>query len=204
MDREYYESIFSTVANHILNPDGMTEDYKHYYQGLNKGCIVADDDSGEVLDFVKKSLQYDKLKAAGKIEEITIDDSWSHALRKKEQMSGREAWNELVASAYKANLGLLVITIKNIEIFKHCWKLKQLAKQEADLEAWPPESRKDITPVDREFIKKNIPERFSFDGNVLLVIDGIGWTRVCEYAKKHNNGEFDAMMQFYRRVRIED
>jgi len=192
MDREYYESIFTTVSNHILNPDGMTEDYKHYYRGLNKGCIVADGDSGEVLDFVKKSLQYDKLKAAGKIEEITIDDSWSHALRKKEQMSGREAWNELVAAAYKANHGLLVITIKNIEIFKHCWKLKQLAKQEADLETWPPVSN------------KHIPEKFPFDGNVLLVIDGIGWTRVYEYAKKHNNGEFDAMMQFYSRVRIED
>lgn len=119
-------------------------------------------------------------------------------------MPGREAWNELIAAAYKANHGLLVIHVSNIEIFSHCWKLKQLAKQENDLEAWFPESSSDITPVDCEFINERIPEKFLFDGNVLLVIEGIGWDRLKKYAKEHDSGEFDAMMQFYSRIDMED
>ena len=203
-DKEYYESIFSTVASHILNPDGMEDGDKLYYQGLRKGCIVADDDSGKVLKFVKKGLRYEELVSAGKVYEILINDTWADALQKKGQMSGRGAWNELIAAAYRANHGLLVIHITNIEIFGHCWKLKQLAKQENEMVAWSPESRSDITSLDCEFINEIIPERFPFDGNVLLVIEGIGWVRVKEYAVEHNKGEFDAMMQFYSRVRMED
>ncbi len=202
MDTEYYENIFSTISNHILNPDGMEEGEDLYYQGLRKGYIVVDDDSDKVLKFVRKSLRYKELVSAGKLYEILINDTWNDALKKKGQMTGREAWNNLIAAAYRANHGLLVIYITNIEIFGQCWKLKQLAKQEYDLEAWPPDTRADITPLDGEFINDLIPERFPFDGNVLLVIDGIGWDSVKEYAQQHNSGEFDAMMQFYNRVRI--
>ena len=204
MDKEYYESIFSTVSNHILNPDGMEEGEKLYYQGLRKGCIVVDDDSGEVLKFVKKGLRYKELIRAGKLYKILINDTWSRSLQNKGQTSGHEAWNNLIAAAHRANHGLLVIHITNMEIFGHCWDLKQLAKQEYDLVFSEPQSHSDVTPIDCEFINGLIPERFPFDGNVLLVIDGIGWDRVKEYAKEHNSGEFDAMMQFYSRVRIED
>jgi hypothetical protein len=204
MDKEYYEGIFATVSNHILNPDVMDDGDKLYYQGLRKGYIVVDDESGKVLKFVKKSLRYEELISAGKVYEILVNDTWTEALQEKEQMSGREAWNQLIAAAYRANHGLLVIHITNIEIFGHCWKLKQLAKQENEMVAWSPESRSGITPLDCEFINQLIPERFPFDGNVLLVIDGLGWNRVKEYAKEHNAGEFDAMMQFYERVRIEE
>ena len=204
MDKEYYEKIFSIISKHILNPDEMEEGGKLYYQGLRKGYIVADDNSDKVLKFVKKSLRYEELVSAGKAYEILINDTWTDALQKKGQMSGRRAWNELIAAAYRANHGLLIVHISNIEIFGHCWKLKQLAKQENEMVVWPPESHSDITPIDCEFLNELIPDRFPFDGNVLLVIDGIDWDRAKEYAKEHNHGEFDAMMQFYHRVRIED
>lgn len=204
MDKEYYESVFSTISNHILNPDGMTEGDKYYYRGQRKGFIIADDNSRKLLEFVEKSIRYEELISAGKAYEIIINDTWNVALQKKGEMPGREAWNELIAAAYKANHGLLVIHVSNIEIFSHCWKLKQLAKQENDLEAWFPESSSGITPVDCEFINERIPEKFLFDGNVLLVIEGIGWDRVKKYAKEHDSGEFDAMMQFYSRIDMED
>ena len=204
MDKEYYESVFSTISNHILNPDGMTEGDKYYYRGQRKGFIIADDNSRKLLEFVEKSIRYEELISAGKAYEIIINDTWNVALQKKGEMPGREAWNELIAAAYKANHGLLVIHVSNIEIFSHCWKLKQLAKQENDLKAWFPESSSGITPVDCEFINERIPEKFLFDGNVLLVIEGIGWDRVKKYAKEHDSGEFDAMMQFYSRIDMED
>lgn len=204
MSKRYYSKILSSVSNHILNPGRMAEGEELYYQGQRKGFIIADDDSGELLRFVKDSLRYNDLVKANKVYKITIDDTWDDALKKKGQMSGREAWNELIAAAYKANHGLLVIHVSNIEIFSHCWKLKQLAKQENALEAWPHESRSDITPIDREFINERIPETISFDGNVLMVIEGIAWDRVKKYAKEHDSGQFDAMMQFYSRIDMED
>ena len=204
MSKRYYSKILSSVSNHILNPGRMAEGEELYYQGQRKGFIIADDDSGELLRFVKESLRYNDLVRADKVCEITIDDTWDDALKKKGQMSGRENWNRLVAAAFKANGSLLVIHITNIKVFSHCWKLKQLAKQENDLEAWFPESSSDITPVDCEFINERIPEKFLFDGNVLLVIEGIGWDRVKKYANEHDPDEFDAMMQFYSRIDMED
>lgn len=204
MSKRYYSKILSSVSNHILDPGRMAEGEELYYQGQRKGFIIADDDSGELLRFVNESLRYNDLVKAAKVCEITIDDTWDDALKKKGQMSGREAWNRLVTAAFKANGGLLVIHVSSIEIFSHCWKLKQLAKQENALEAWPPESRSGITPTDREFINERIPEKFLFYGNVLLVIEGIGWDRVKKYAKEHDSGQFDAMMQFYSRIDMED
>lgn len=46
--------------------------------------------------------------------------------------------------------------------------------------------------------RKLQPSNVRFTGYVLVVLDGLKWADVVEYAKKHNSGEFVAMMQFYR------
>lgn len=84
-------------------------------------------------------------------------------------------WNMLLAEARRINHGLLVINVNDIRIFKHSWCIKQLAKQEA--------------------------HDLKFNEYVLLVINDTPWTKVKDYAKKHNAGQFDAMMQFYNRIR---
>jgi hypothetical protein len=84
-------------------------------------------------------------------------------------------WNMLLAEARRINHGLLVINVNDIRIFKHSWCIKQLAKQEA--------------------------HDLKFNEYVLLVIKDISWTKVKEYANKYNKGQFDAMMQFYSRIR---
>lgn len=185
----------------------MTHNITHFH----KGFIVVDDETGAKLQFVKKNINYDYLKKEDKVSELSIDDTWSTLLKKGNESGGRECWNRLLAAAYDADhaRGLLVINISNIEIFGHCWKLKQLAKQETELVAWEPTTRDDIAPVDYRFFKKDpiidIPEKFMFNGYVLLVIDkSICWEDIKQYGEEHDKGEFDAMMQFYRRVGIED
>ena len=86
-----------------------------------------------------------------------------------------KCWNMLLAEARRINHGLLVINVKDIRIFKHSWCIKQLAKQEA--------------------------HDLKFNEYVLLVIKDIPWTKVIEYANRHSQGEFNAMMQFYSRIR---
>lgn len=201
MDKQLYEDTFSIISDHILS---YPQERRH---GFRRGYIIADDQSGEMLDFVKKNLRYDALNRAGRVHEITIDDSWESALRKKGSIQGREAWNRLVAAAYKANHGLLVITISNIKMFGQCMKLKNLIKLYEDdraLDAIAPMSRSEITPVDREFIDENVPEDVMYDGNVLLVVKDLSWDEVEAYAKKHDEGQFLDMFQFYRRLRWDE
>ena len=82
---------------------------------------------------------------------------------------------KLLTEGWKINHGLLVVNVSDIRIFnKHTWSIKQLAKQEDD---------------------------FTFNEYVLLVIKDIPWTKVKEYAKKHDEGQFDDMMDVYRRIR---
>ena len=89
-----------------------------------------------------------------------------------------KCWQMLLAEARRINHGLLVVNVNDIRIFKHSWCIKQLAKQEA----WD----------------------LGFNEYVLLVIN-TPWTKVKDYANKHSAGEFDAMMEFYNRIRpIED
>ena len=211
MDKEYYRTVFSIISDHILTNSQKEIDDKNYrdydYHGLRRGFIIADDESGEVLDFVKKSLKYDDVKAVGKIHEINIDQTWDHDLRKKDGMQGREAWNELVAAAFKANHGLLVITISNIKIFGQCWKLKHLIKHYEDelpLEPIEPVSREKIAPIDREFIKGNVPLEVMFDGNVLLIVKELSWEEVNKYAKQHDEHQFKDMFQFYSLIKWDE
>ena len=89
-----------------------------------------------------------------------------------------KCWQKLLTEARKINHGLLVVNVNDIRIFKHSWCIKQLAKQEA----------RDL----------------KFNEYVLLVIKDIPWTKVKEYAMKHNSGEFDAMVQFYNRIKHDE
>lgn len=209
MNKEYYGTVFSIISDHILTNRQKEIDDKNYkdydYHGLRRGWIIADDESGEVLDFVKKNLGYDNLKAAGKVLEITIDQTWDHDLRKKDGIPGREAWNELVAAAYKANHGLLVITISNIKIFGQCWKLKHLIKHyEDDLALEPTEPVSRVAPIDLEFINGNVPLEVMFDGNVLLIVKDLSWEEVIKYAKQHDEHQFQDMFQFYRLIKWDE
>lgn len=86
-----------------------------------------------------------------------------------------KCWQKLLTEARKINHGLLVVNVNDIRIFKHSWCIKQLAKQEA----------RDL----------------KFNEYVLLVIKDIPWSKVKDYATKHDAGEFNAMMQFYYRIR---
>ena len=198
----YFEDLLSDAF------DFMTHNIDHPC----KGFIVVDDKTGSKLQFVKKIIDYDYLKKEDKVSEVSIDGTWSELLKKGvDESGGRECWNRLLAAAYDADhaRGLLVINISNIEIFGHCWKLKQLAKQETELVAWEPTTREEIAPVDYRFFKGgaiiDIPVKFMFNGYVLLVIDkSISWEDIKQYSEEHNKGDFEAMMQFYRCVRIED
>ncbi len=88
-----------------------------------------------------------------------------------------KCWDMLLAEARKSSHGLLVINVEDIKIFNHCWCIKQLAKQE--------------------------DPALQFNEYVLLVIKGITWAQVKEFANERNKGEFEAMLQFYSRVTFE-
>ena len=187
---------------------------------LKKGIIIADDQNGKKLALIKNELKYAELKEAGKVNEIAIDQSWDIFLRATnahEDDNYLEYWNKLVLAAYKANHGLLVINISNIKVFGHCWHLKQLAKQEREIQLWS--NSFDIeNSTEAEFIafaKKTaaefgeplttdqlfeLIEGFMFDGYVLLVINDLIWDDVKKHATLTNCGQFEAMMQFYHRV----
>lgn len=219
----YYEEKFQWISEHIqLNCNPNNKDYA----GINKGHIIVDDENGVKLALVKKWLNYNNLSTLGKVHEITIDKSWDTFFRRTEAHKNNhylECWNKLVTAAYKANHGLLVINISNIKIFEHCWHLKQLAKQEREMPLWPKYSydfdnytqvniKEFRDDTEKEYGGRLTPEQlveliegFMFDGYVLLILDGIKWDEVKEYVKKHlESGEFDAMMQFYRRISFEE
>jgi len=192
--KEFWKEDFSEMYDHIIH-DCASDMYQ--WRQYRKGRIIANDESNEMLDFVKEHLRYDELKKAGKICELTIDESWNSFIKKGcNNGNARKCRNKLVAAAYKANHGLLVIDVSNIRIFSLCWHLKQLAKQEEPLEAW--------YPYDNDFDSLDIedPYKFMFDGYVLIVIKGIEWNSVIDYACEHQETQFQAMMDFYRRIRF--
>lgn len=196
-----------------------------------KGIIVEKDaDTESRLDFVKDYLNVSELKKAGKVSELTIDASWEDSIiPSSRNETSRDCWNKIIAAAYKAKDGLLILNVSNMKLFEHCWwHIKQLAKQEADLVAWPPFDKSIFFDLD-EFVgkakrmewtgcdeieinafgKEKIYEakrqglvlpKFHFNGYVLIVLDGLDWQRVREISEKNNSGEFDAAMGFYGRV----
>lgn len=143
--------------------------------GSRKGVIVTDDGIHLDSNFAKEHLKYDELKRNGKVNEITIDSTWP--LNNELDSEEYALWKRLVAEASKVKQGLLVINVHDINIFKHCWDLKQLVKQ----------------------------EKFDFSGFVLLVVKDLDWEKdVREFVHKpedENSTEFKVMMEnFYRLI----
>lgn len=137
--------------------------------GSRKGVIVTDDGIHLDSNFAKEHLKYDELKRNGKVNEITIDSSWPLI----NEVEGEEPalWKRLKAEASKVKQGLLVINVCDINLFRHSWELKQLAKQ----------------------------EKLDFSGYVLLVLKDMDWEKeVREFVHKpedENSDEFKVMMQ---------
>ncbi len=143
--------------------------------GSCKGVIVTDDGIHLDSNFAKEHLKYDELKQKGKINEITIDNTWPL----NNELDGEEyaLWKRIVAEAGKVKQGLLVINVCDINLFKHCWDLNQLVKQ----------------------------EKLDFFGYVLLVIKDLDWEndvrKFIEKLEDDNSCEFrDMMQQWYRLI----
>ena len=143
--------------------------------GSRKGVIVTDDGIHLDSKFAKEHLKYDELKESGKVNEITIDGSWPL----NNEVDGEEPalWKKLKVEASKVKQGLLVINVCDINMFKHCWELKQLVKQ----------------------------EKLDFGGYVLLVLKDMVWEKeVRKFVHKpedENSTEFKVMMEnFYRLI----
>ncbi len=137
--------------------------------GSRKGVIVTDDGIHLDSNFAKEHLKYDVLKENGKVNEITIDSTWPL----NNEVEGEEPalWKRLKAEAGKVKQGLLIINVCDINLFKNCWELKQLVKQ----------------------------EKLDFGGFVLLVIKDMDWEEdVRKFAHKSddtNSHEFTDMMK---------
>lgn len=143
--------------------------------GSRKGVIVTDDGIHLDSNFAKEHLKYDELKESGKVNEITIDGSWPL----NNEVDGEEyaLWKMLKSEAAKVKQGLLVINVCDINLFKHCWDLKQLVKQ----------------------------EKLDFHGFVLIVIKDMDWEKdvktFIEKLEDSNRTEFKMMMQeFYQLI----
>ena len=142
--------------------------------GTRKGIIVTDDGIHLDSKLAKKYLKYDILKQNGKVNEITIDSSWPL----NNELDGDESalWKRLVAEAGKVKQGLLVINVCDINLFKHCGDLKQLAKQ----------------------------EKLDFHGFVLIVTKNMDWEKdvkkFIEALDDFNITEFKVMMQDWYRL----
>lgn len=143
--------------------------------GSRKGVIVTDDGIHLDSKFAREHLKYDELEENGKVNEITIDRSWPL----NNELDGEESalWKRLVAEAGKVKQGLLVINVCDINLFKHCWDLKKLVKQ----------------------------EKLDFSGYVLLAVKDMDWEKevkkFVEDLNDDNRIEFKLMMQdFYQLI----
>lgn len=143
--------------------------------GSRKGVIVTDDGIHLDSNFAKEHLKYDELKESRKVNEITIDSSWPL----NNEVDGAETalWKRLKSEAGKVKQGLLVINVCNINLFKHCWELKQLVKQ----------------------------EKLDFGGYVLLVLKDMDWEKdvrkFIEKLEDSNSTEFkDMMKEWYQLI----
>lgn len=130
LNKDMWIDILNEISCYVLS--GEDADPVVNYK---KGIIVADDPDGTILDFVKKELKYDELKSSHRVKELTIDESWSEYMLNKEHAFAKELWNRFVKETNSVRNGLLVLNISNIELFNHCWHIKQLVKQESELVA---------------------------------------------------------------------
>ena len=139
--------------------------------GSRKGVIVTDDGIHLDSNFAKEHLKYDELKRNGKVNEITIDSTWPL------NNEFDSLWKKLKSEAEKVKQGLLVINVCDINLFRNCWALKQLVKQ----------------------------EKLDFGGYVLLVLKDMDWEKEVKKFIEDLNGdnriELKQMMQnFYQLI----
>lgn len=166
----------------LLLNDDWKEDLAAVYEHIKHNCAPDDYDNGYnrkgiiVADDETGEL-LTMVKEALKYDELDAAEKVNEITVDEHWPlnSLDRCWNMLLTEARRINHGLLVINVNDIRIFKHSWCIKQLAKQEA--------------------------HDLKFNEYVLLVIKDISWTKVKEYANKYNKGQFDAMMQFYSRIR---
>ena len=170
------------MEKNLLLDEYWTDIFKSVYEHIKLDCDPEDYDNGWsrrglIVADDETGEMLTSVKEALKYDELAADGKVNEITVDEQWPLGstEKCWAKLLAEARKINHGLLVVNVNDIRIFnKHTWSIKQLAKQEDDS---------------------------TFNEYVLLVIKDIPWTKVKEYAKKHNEGQFDAMMDVYRRIR---
>lgn len=178
LSRQYKKNLYKAeVSLDLSEMHDIIMGYTPWSQaGTRKGIIVTDDGLHLDSNLAKEYLKYDVLKKNGKVNEITIDSSWPL----KNEVDGEvydALWKKLKSEAAKVKQGLLVINVCDINMFKHCWELKQLVKQ----------------------------EKLDFHGYVLLVIKDLDWEKdvkkFIEKLEDFNRDELEVMMQeFYKLI----
>lgn len=178
LSRQYKKNLYKAeVSLYLSEMHDIIMGYTPWSQaGTRKGIIVTDDGLHLDSNLAKEYLKYDVLKKNGKVNEITIDSSWPL----KNEVDGEvydALWKKLKSEAAKVKQGLLVINVCDINMFKHCWELKQLVKQ----------------------------EKLDFHGYVLLVIKDLDWEKevkkFIEKLEDFNRDELEVMMQeFYKLI----
>ena len=166
----------------ILLDDFWTTKFKAVYEHIKHDCDPEDyingyNRRGFIVVDDETGEMLASVKEALKYEELVAAEKVNEIIVDEHWPlnSFDKCWQKLLAEARRINHGLLVVNVNDIGIFKHSWCIKQLAKQEA----------RDL----------------KFNEYVLLVIKDIPWTKVKDYGMKHDEGEFDAMMDFYYRIR---
>lgn len=187
-DIEDLKESMASVREHI-DSDCVSDDEYGY---ISKGYIFHDTKS---FCLAKEYIGYSDLKEKKKVIEIFIDDSWTSLMKESpDNPDARKFWNQLVSAAYSAYAGVLVINISNPMALAHCWKLKQLIKQEHPLQLWP-EPNDDF---------RSDETKFRYNGFVFIVLQGFTIQEAREFAEKENNvSEFDALKHYSTICNIE-
>ena len=170
------------MEKNLLLNEYWTDKLKSVYEHIKHDCDPEDYDNirssrGLIVADDETGELLASVKEALKYEELVAAEKVNEIIVDEHWPlnSSDKCCQKWLAEARRINHGLLVVNVNDIRIFKHSRCIKQLAKQEArDLE---------------------------FNEYVLLVIKDTPWINVKDYANKHAAGEFNAMMQFYNRIK---
>lgn len=164
---------------------------------LKKGVMITHDEDKSKCILAKRYLDYGALKAAGMLEEITVDNTWGGCLTAKDP---RPFVREIAAAAYRAHGGLLIVNINIVDAFAKCEYWRKLAEQKSYLVDYNYDKNqfkdfinaikgKDVDA--KEFLenykRENGGYHFKFEGYVMLVVN-VDWDEVNEYLD--GNGGF--------------
>lgn len=176
---------------------------------LKKGVIITDGKDKSKCILAKRYLDYGALKAAGKLEEITVDSTWKQCLTDRDP---RPFVRKIAAAAYRAHGGLLIVNINIVDAFAKCEYWRKLAKQESNLLDYDYDEEqfkyflkdikgKDIDPQEflENYKRENGGYHFKFEGYVLLVVN-VDWDEVNEYLAGNGGfyrSQFEDMERYY-------